>query len=339
MSAARHLAVVEDTRSDEVRVNDEAVEAAVDLTRDAETYFHFPWPALDQVVGGMPPGDVCYVGAFSGHGKTTFLSSLTDAVFEQTETKLFYMGLESKPKTLRTHWACKRLGYDAGDLLTGAYLDWPNATDVRKAVEAELVSQTVGDKYRRVRFSGAAYVDAPRLWQEAKRADAFGAGIFVIDHVDHIAGRSGSLYEQSREVNQAILDIAHEFGFLMLVATQFNLDAVRGKRALLHLAPQPTYVKMGNHKREVAAWMLGLYKPLKLTGCDPEALKRYNAHGGDTSEILEPNTMAVSVMKHRYYGNREGQKAYLRVNHGRVCDIEARESGAIHGIRTARGVL
>jgi hypothetical protein len=224
-------------------------------------------------------------------------------------------------------------------LLTGAYLDWPNANDVRKDVEAELVSQTVGEKFTRVRFSGANYVDSARLWQEAKAADAFGAGIFVIDHVDHIAGRSGSLYEQSRDVNQAILDIAHEFGFLMLVATQFNLDAVRGKRALLHLAPQPTYVKMGNHKREIAAWMLGLYKPLKLIGCDPDALKRYNEHGGDTSDILEPNTMAVSVMKHRYYGNREGQKAYLRVERGRVQSMDARDTGPLHGIRTARGIV
>lgn len=326
-----------DLTSPAVQVSDEVCDAILDIERSADDYFHFPWPALDRVVGGMPGGNVCYVGAFSGHGKTTFLASLTDTVFEQHTANVFYMGLESRPKTLRTHWACKRLGYDAGDLITGAYLRGENAHEVRDAVKAELLSQNTGEKFARVRFCGTPYITVPALWQQARVAAEMGATLFVVDHVDHIDGDEGrSAWEQSVQVNRALLDVAHEYGFLMLVATQFNLEATRGHRTALHVAPRPTFVKMGNHKREVATWMLGLYRPLKLTGVPKDVLERYNATGDGYREVIEANTMAVSVMKHRPYGQLEGEKALLEVRHGRVQEFHERDTGPIHGIATTK---
>jgi KaiC/GvpD/RAD55 family RecA-like ATPase len=298
---------------------DEIGGAIGDLERPASDYTRFPWPSLAGLVGGMPGGEICFVGAFSGHGKTTFLSTLTDEVYTQRSGRVYYMGLESRPKTLRTHWACKRLGLDAGDILSGEFLKLPNANAVREQVIEELKSQGSGEKLERVKFCPTQFVSDRNLFEKAEEAADFGATIFVVDHVDHIEGQ-GNAYEHSVKVSRALLTIAQKHGFLVLPSTQFNNDAVRGSRVMVHTAPQPQFVKNGAHKRDVATWFLGLYKPLKISGVESKALDRFNQTGQGYEQVVEQNCMAVSAMKHRLYGAREGQRTLLAVKNGRVME-------------------
>lgn len=317
---------------------DHASDARRALNAPESAFLHFPWPSLDAVVGGMPAGDLWYVGAFSGHGKTTFLTSLVLDWVDQG-VGVYYMGLESRPHILQTHFACKRLGYDAGDLLSGAYHAWTNADAVREEVKAQILHDASEGASKGLLLSSAKYVDEFTLRAEAVMAKECKARVFVVDHVDHIQADGNNLYEASVAANRALLDIAHEHGFLVLAATQFNLSAVRGARSLLHVAPREDYVKMGNHKREVASGMLGLYRPFQIVGLDKDKVKGYNAGTVEASEVLEPNTMAVSVLKHRLYGTREGKRVFLGVEHGRVREMPERERGALHGIRTTRGAF
>lgn len=307
-----------------IQVRREVDEAITDLYREPDEYHHLPWPALDKAIGGMPGGEICFVVAFSSNGKTLFLTSLLNEVYESTTKKIYYMGLESRPKTLRTHWACKRLGYDAGDFFSGKYLEWPNHSQIRAALNDEINSQQHNDaKMTRVRFCPASYIDARNIHRAAEAAAKFGADIFIIDHIDHIDGAQGkNHYAQSREVNQAILNIGQDYNFLMMPASQLNNEAVKGNRIALHLPPQPQYVKMGGHKREIATWMLGLYRPLRVAGVLASDLKAVNAGLKPSHEICEPHTMAVVDMKHRFYGNREGDRIYLKVEHGKVLDAD-----------------
>lgn len=311
------------TEAPHVQVGHEIREAVEDLYREPADYHHLPWPALDKAIGGMPGGEICFIVAFSSNGKTLFLTSMLNALFDKTEKRIYYMGLESRPKTLRTHWACKRLGYDAGDFFSGKFLDWPDHAHIRAQLNDEVNSQSEGEKMKRVRFCPAPYIDAKNITKAADQAARFGADIFIIDHVDHIDGQSGSNhYAQSREVNQAILNIAQDYGFLMLPASQLNNEAVKGNKIALHLPPQPQHVKMGGHKREIATWMLGLYRPLKVAGVPASDLKAVNAGLKRSSEICEPHTMAVVDMKHRFYGQREGERIYLKVERGKVMDAD-----------------
>lgn len=304
-----------------VSVSTETCEANADLYRTVDDYHHFPWPSLDGVMGGMPGGEVCMVCAFSSQGKTTLLTSFVDATFETTKKKQYVMGLESKPKTLRTHWAAKRLGVDAGDLLSGAFLKRPDYHDVRTRVSAEIMSQNKGEKFERVRFCPAPRITADTLFRAADSAAAFGADIFIIDHIDHIDGSTGkSEYSMSIQVSRAILRIAQEYGFLMMPSSQLNNEAVKHNRIALHLPPQPQHVKFGGHKREMATWMIGAYRPLRIAGVDPKQLAAVNSGLMSASSVLEPNTMAISFLKHRFYGAREWSKVYLRVENGKVME-------------------
>lgn len=308
-----------------VQVRHEISAAIADLNRPAGEYHHLPWPALDKAIGGMPGGEICFIVAFSSNGKTLFLTSMLNELYEKTKKKIYYMGLESRPKTLRTHWAAKRLGYDAGDFFSGEFLKWPDHLRVRAALSEEVNSQDFGEKMERVRFCPAPYIDSRNISKAADQAEKFGADIFIIDHIDHIDGATGkNHYAQSREVNQALLNIAQDYGFLMLPASQLNNEAVKGNKIALHLPPQPQHVKMGGHKREIATWMLGLYRPLKVAGVLASDLKAVNAGLKRSSEICEPQTMAVVDMKHRFYGMREGERIYLKVEHGKVLDADQR---------------
>lgn len=320
-------------RDDPVTENsDQVVDALLALDRPESAYLRMPWPSLDAMVSGIAPGDVWFVAAFSGQGKTTFLTSALNEWFEAGR-RVYVMGLESRPNILRTHWACKRLDVDAGELLTGDVFKRPDAEQIRAAVRAEVMSQAHGEKFQRVRFSRAEFMNLPALVRDAERAAAWGADLMIVDHIDHIEGGDGSNpFEESRRVLRNVLKLAQHTGLRMLVATQLNNDVARGHdRLAMYQPPRPEHVFMGGTKRQIASGMIGLYRPLRAPMRDesPDAYKlaMMAARRGEAEPqtALEPNRMGVVVMKHRAFGAREGKRCALGVERGRVVELPPRD--------------
>lgn len=322
----------------QIEAKDQAADAINDIRRSPDSFLHLPFTALDEIVGGIGAGDIWFVGAYSGHGKTTFLTSALDAWFEQGKS-VYYMGLESRPKILRTHWACKRLGLDAGEVLTGKLAERLDAEFVRAQLAKEIQEQTRGERSEQVYFSPRQFVDAAALRAAANEANQLRSDVLIIDHVDHLSGSGSGLYEQSVHAMKTLLSVAQEFGLRVLAATQFNNEMIRGNRIGMHQAPQPGAVYMGGHKRQIATGMLGLYRPLKFGGGNENDLKAFNRGSLEPQAVCEPNVMAVSVMKHRLFGNREGRRVFLRVEKGKVLDLPEHEGPNVHGIPTTRGFL
>lgn len=296
--------------------HDQAREALDAIRRPAEEYLRLPWPALDEIVRGIPPGDVWYVGGFSGDGKTTLLTSLTlDGV--AAGWRVYYLGLESRAKVIRTHFACKALGLDAGDLLSGTYLTWPNAAAIREAMRLELKRQASAEQARALRVSEAAALDVAVVHAEYARAAAYGATVVIVDHVDHLASARDTK-ALSDDVNSAILEMTQDLGVVTIAASQLNLDTIRGNRALRHMPPAENCWKYGNRKREVASGQLAVYRPLRIAGLEKGELQRFRDGDLTARDVCEPHTMAVSCSKHRLYGKHEGMRALLGVQQGRV---------------------
>lgn len=299
----------------------QAEDAIADSDRESDEYLHFPWNAIDNLVGGIKYGELWFIGAYSGHGKSTFLMSALDKWYEQG-ISVYYMGLETRPHILRTQWACRRLGLDAGDVLSGRAAERADWKFVRAQIKAELHKQLPAAE--QIFFSEEQFVDAKRLEYCARHARELDSAVFIIDHVDHLEGSGRGLYDQSVGTMKKLLALTQEYGLRTLAATQFNNDMIRGNRLGMYSAPQPTAVYMGNHKRQVADGMLGLYRPLRFAPpLSVDELKGFTQGILEPQKILEPNVMACSVMKHRKYGNREGQRAFLRVEHGNVIDLPA----------------
>lgn len=302
---------------------DQALAARDALLRPADAYLHLPYPALDQLAGGIAPGDVWFVAAFSGNGKTSLLMSLVLRLLQAGRT-VFYMGLESRPHILRTHLACARLGYDVGEVLSGAAKSWSSWEAVRAELVTDIEQQRgLRDGYRFL-VSGQSAIEADGLAAALRDAALSRADVVVIDHIDHLQIGEGSIYDQSRRVTHTLLHLAHEYQLRLLIATQLNNEAARGDRLAVYQPPQPQHVYMGAHKRMIATGMLGLFRPLRQ-GLSREELAAVRGGAAEPHTILEPHTMGVVCMKHRYYGAREGRRVMLRVERGRVEDLPERD--------------
>jgi hypothetical protein len=314
-----------------VVMSDQVGDALSDLNRESDEFLRLPFPSLDAVVRGIAPGDIWFVAAFSGRGKTTLLTSLVQWLLD-SDRVVYYMGLESKPSEIRTHIACKRpdIDLDPGDVLSGELMshpDWPATR--RKLVEA-VTSQGKAPLRDQLHVNGDEFIDAPRLTLALEEAADLKADVVIIDHIDHVTSfDGGSQWEQSVKACHAALTAAKRYGLRMLVATQLNNEVVRGNVMAQYHPPQPHHIQMGGQKRQIAAGMLGLYRPLK-TGVTKDELAAVKDGAAEVTSILEPNTMGVVVMKHRKYGRFEGSKVSLHVEKGRVFEIEER-----HRHRTA----
>jgi KaiC/GvpD/RAD55 family RecA-like ATPase len=294
------------------------------IARNPSDFLHLPWPALDAVVGGIGRGEVWMVGAYSGQGKTIFLMSLLNFLFDLGK-RVFYMGLESVPWVLRTQWACIRLGLSAGDVLSGKLAsesaEW---SFIRAKLKHEIERQALDDASARVYFSPQKFVDAFKLRDAIEQAADLGSDVLIIDHVDHLEGSAGGLYENSVQIHKVLLDAAQKYGVRVLAATQFNNEMIKGNRLGMHMPPSPTAVYMGNHKRQVASGMLGLYKPLKFDITKDE-MQKFARGELEPIDVVERGVMACLVMKHRLFGEREGRRVLLKVERGIVTDLPERD--------------
>lgn len=306
------------------------------LDRTADDFLTMPWPSLDEVVSGMAAGDIWFIGGFSGDGKTTALTSAVDCWYEAGK-RIYYLGLESRPNVLKTHWACKRLNLDAGEVLSGKALRWPDWAQRREEIKGMIKGLDEGQTAAQVHFSPTDFINGARLEEAMRNAKEFGADVLILDHIDHVEGDKGSPYEVSREVCMTLLRNAQAYGIRCLVATQFNNDAIKGNRAGRYLPPQPGHVFMGGHKRQIASGMLGLYRPLKR-GLDPEVMRDFQRGELEPHDVCEPNTMGVVCMKHRLFGKYEGRRVYLGVERGKVIEIPEHDRPNYHGIRTSRSL-
>lgn len=310
---------------------DQTADAREALLRPATSYLHLPFGALDRLVGGIAPGDVWFVAAFSGNGKTALLMSLVLRMLAAGRT-VYYMGLESRPRILRTHLACLRLGYDVGEVLSGAAKSWSSWPAVRNELIADLEQQRALRPGYRFVVDGQAAIRADGLAPAMHQAAVASTDLVVIDHIDHLQlGDVGSAYEQSRRVTHQLLHLAHHYQLRLLIATQLNNEAARGDRLAIYQPPQPHHVFMGAHKRMIATGMLGLFRPTRA-GLTKDELAKVRAGEAEPQTILEPGTMGVVCMKHRYYGHREGSRTLLRVERGKVDDLAERDQYS-----TARG--
>lgn len=307
----------------EVEASDQIAQAIIDMERHPDLFLRWPWPLLDEMTGGMAPGQVWYVCAFSGVGKTTFMSSAINGWLDQGK-KVCVLPLETKPNQFRTYLACQRLGIDPGDVFSG---ELRARNDPRlDALKAEVRGQIhIVDK---LRVKGTAEINVETFRDACEEAADFEADVLILDHIDHVDGGDGSnLYAESVRVNKAAKRFVDKYGLLMVLTSQLNTEAVKGTDHLAKFQPpREQHVKFGGHKREIATGMLGIFRPVRRPkpGEDAEAFKLAcrAARAGELEpkHILEPNTMGLVNMKSRNYGGREGNRIALRYDRGRILN-------------------
>lgn len=297
----------------ESAAHDQVARARAELARPVSDYLRLPWASVADLVGGIAPGTLGVLMGYSGNGKSTFLMNLTDMLLQEDRC-VYYMGLESSPDIIRTQLACLRLNLHPGDVLSGKLKsdrDWPLYLT---AISGELDKQAWQLEHNRLLVGDQPYVDITGLAAAAADAEAAGADLLIVDHIDHVGG--GGDYKESVQAVHWALSLALKHRLRVLVASQLNNSATLGDRLAQYRRPAPSAMKMGTHKREVAHYVLSVWRPLK-PNVTKEELQAVKGDQLDIARILAPHTMAVGIDKDRNYG-REGRKALLHVSEGRV---------------------
>lgn len=314
-----------------VTAADQVIEAIAHLDRHPATFVRWPFADLDALTGPLGPGELWYVCAFSGSGKTTFVCSAIER-WRQAGLRVYVMPLELQPWRFRTYLACMSLSVHPGDALSGHLRSTPDGETTRAALTSALVDQAKPPFVDRVMIDEQRAINIGGLERGLQRAKAFGADVVVIDHIDHIepiAGTTSNLYADAKAVNHAALRMAQDNGMLLVCTSQLNNSVVAGGQDHLgrYQPPREHHVLMGGKKREVATGMIGLYRPIrprKPTESEDEfvsLLKQARSGNVEPHHVLEPSTMGVNAMKLRNYGSREGQRVSLGFFNGRVDDL------------------
>jgi hypothetical protein len=319
-----------------VQASDQIGDAIAHLERHPDKLVRWPFPDLDALTGPMGEGEVWFVPAFSGGGKTTFIASVIEA-WRSEGKKIYVMPLELQAPRFRTYLACMRTGTHPGDALSGALRADPSRHEERERLKASLLSQMQPDFLDRVMVSEQRAINIAGLQTGLMEAKAFGADVVIVDHIDHIEGDdAASLYAASKQVNHAALRMAQDNGLLLVFTSQLNMEIAKQDRLAKYAAPMVHHVQFPSVKLQVATGMVGLFRPLRAPRPDetPDdfaaAIKKARAGTADAPDALEPNTMGVVAMKLRNYGSREGARINLAVEKGRVTHLPERDKYATH---------
>jgi replicative DNA helicase len=290
----------------------------------------YPYVGLHALAGALAPGRVTVVAANSGQGKTTFALDLLDKLASPPGSALFhkpvyFLGLEQKPKELRTKWACLRADVHAKHAFDKDWETIPGGLDLRARVADEFGKQRTAPLVERVLFDPTQLIDQAKLAKAGERARAIEANVMIVDHIDRIEhGEGRNSYHELTQTMRLCTELADECGLHLIVFSQLNRNASIGDRLAKYQPPQMHHLFGGSVKEHEADVVLGINRPLRF-GAAGDALKAARTGQGEVTAVLEPNCMQVTVLKHRLRGEQEGRRCFLAVHHGRLSDFPERD--------------
>jgi KaiC/GvpD/RAD55 family RecA-like ATPase len=304
---------------------DQILDAGRLVERPESAFLSFPWPTLAQLAGSIPPGSVSIIGAFSGGGKTTFVSSLVAELLKAGK-KIYVMALETTPDHFRTYLACQQLGIKPGDILSGESHRMPNGDALRQAVHAQIETQ-FEETWDTLRVSNEETINCDRLEQAFHEAFDWGADMVLVDHIDEIEPDSPSeLFAESVRTVKRGGKAARRYQLKAFFTSQLNNDTARGNKLAKYQPPQVQHFYMGQHKIHVSHNVLGLFRPIRprkrTETVDEyrEALSAAKTGEIEPQSVLEQGRMGVNLVKSKFYGEREGSRISLGIQNGRVFD-------------------
>lgn len=274
-----------------------------------------PWGDADAICGPLVPGDLVMVGARTGGGKTTLLLNLLDAWVAAGRT-IAYLGLEQKPKELRTKWAALRAGVPPEVPLAHDLDRWHRPLAEGLALVArEFAAIAAPEMKRRARILPVPYVDAETLEKCAAWCAREGYQVLVVDHIDRVDHGEGRnpFAEMSYTIRRA-KELAVEHKLVMLLASQAKRVADKLERFMpMELAD----LRGGGTKEEESDIVLTAYRPLR-PDVDPKELTAVRQGLASEESVIQPNVMGLKTLKSRRNGARTGRTCRLVVRHGRL---------------------
>jgi hypothetical protein len=259
------------------------------------------------------PGFLVTVLGLQGNGKSAFLMSHMDASARRG-TSTLYVPLEVEAHECRTQWACWRLGYDH---LLVKRQEWDRLPfGAQEFIEAELHAQAADPC---VHFVPDRRITVAKLERWIRYAhESLGVRQVILDHFHRMEhGNDAAAHRLAvGEAARRLRDLARELGVVLIVACQLNrsldpLDAYK--------PPLPSRVRdssgLQDEPNVTLAICRGMRNNVTLDELRDVAMARV-----EEAIVGEPNTMDVTIRKHRDDGAVLNRRVRLGVSQGRVLD-------------------
>jgi replicative DNA helicase len=299
----------------------------------------FPYASLHREVDRLMSGQLVFVMANTGQGKTTFLLDVMDR-WAEAGVRIDYLGTEQEPFELITKWACLRVDVHPGIAISKSWDAHHHGTEWQARVAAEVprLELQYGEQ---VKFSPDKFITLAKIEQAARKAQSRGGHVLFVDHIDRVdIGPKAEVGDLTKLIRR-LKELGRDHKLLMVVASQMNRDARKADRLGAYRAPQLHQMQGSAAKEHEADVALGLWRPLRqqLPTETPAEFKATMAAAKaghiQVSDVTEKNTMAVVLLKHRIFGERDGNRCKLHVRHGRISEIPERDrhSTTYDGVR------
>lgn len=302
--------------------------AGESLSRHSDTFVKWSLPSLHGMLGFLMPGTVTYGCALPGNGKTSFLSKQI-ADWDALGVRPWVMPTESRPKGLMTRLICNRLRISSDDAMSGALRermdrgDLQAKEDIRALTDAYTTMQDqLAERDATLAIEPAPHLTRTIFRESCKAAAEWGAGIVIVDHVDHIRGdaTTGNGYQASEAVQNDALEFAELFDLPVLLMSQLNRSKTDGDPLAVYRPPQVSWIWMPGPKEQNATGIFGLFRPMQLD-LDEGTMKAIKANRTPSWKCAIPHCMGVLDMKKRFGGERRDNITYLEYERGQLRDM------------------
>lgn len=336
---------------DPVKAGLKQVAQGIKQLRASDGFVRWPYTTLDHVAGPLPLGQVAYIVAATGIGKTTLSVDMvrrwvTGAPMPNaTNVKQYVtrpigvtvLPLETSPHDWRMAFAANMIGVNHGDVfeMIASFHDGDatHADTLQQLEQAMAVQMTDEILRKHLQIIDDESVTVDNLGRAFALAKAAGHHVVLIDHIDQVgddedplSGRKARGLEAVERVNNAVLQFARAYKMVAICMSQANIS-VQGdglNPLMRYRSLELKHVMYSSFKIKNAAQILGVFRPLKPDVTRDEfRLAREGAI--DPMEVLHPERMGVNAMKLRHRGRNEQMKVSLAYVNGRVRDLTALE--------------
>jgi len=281
---------------------------------------------VDDAIGTAVGGRLVVLGARPSNGKTTYLFSWVNSLYADPMAMLTLRALcfwtERSLELAYWTWAALRFGLPLDAVVKGHWAELPDGAEAALTTEREQLRWRAYESESWIRF---AQEERPTVADVVGAVEAMKPNVLVLDYLQRIkpAPRQ-TKFEAIGEAATVLQQLAVQHGLLVVVGSQLKRrgDGVFDK----YLPPHLEDFKLSGEIEENADIALGLYRPTKrMTHKDKQAIRDGQE---DISAWAYPNTMAVKVLKHRYWGEAADRIVRVRCQDGQVRDAEFTPSGA-----------
>lgn len=196
----------------------EAVSAASEAYQGGMSFLKTGVPALDRIIKGLGPGDLCILGGATSMGKTSMSLEIAGNVAAAGQGVAF-VSLEMTRQELATRMtaARARVSYtdlrDPSAMSEDAFRKWIEASSAMAELPIEIIPKHIRD--------------IPAIHAAARRAASVLAkplSLLVVDYAQLVRGAGKSRYEQMTEVSIGLKQIAGMLGVPVVALCQLSRD-------------------------------------------------------------------------------------------------------------------